>query len=93
MRTEAIYGMYPTNLKATLNSLYGTNVYHAVYESRKGIKMKSRIMLQIENNRLKRRNAELETKIERINQMNDKHLYLLHRELETLLVAVREKTL
>lgn len=92
MRTEAIYGMHPTSLKATVNSLYGTNVYHVVYESRKGIKMKSRIMLQIENNRLKRRNAELETKIERINQMYDHHLATLHSELETLLGVLQNET-
>lgn len=93
MRTEAIYGMYSSTPKVTVNSLYGTNVYHVADDSRKGVKMKSRIMLQLENNRLKRRNAELEAKIERINQMYDHHITTLHSELETLLVAIREKTL
>lgn len=47
--------------------------------------MKTKMMLRIENNRLKRRNIELETKIEKINKMYNDNLKSLHDELAVLL--------
>lgn len=47
--------------------------------------MKTKIMLKIENKRLKRRNIELETKIEKINKMYNANLKSLHDELSVLL--------
>lgn len=50
-----------------------------------GIRMKSKIALEIENKRLKKRNVELESKIEKINQMYNDNLKSLHDELAVLL--------
>lgn len=50
-----------------------------------GIRMKSKIALEIENKRLKKRNEELESKIENINQMYNYNLKSLHDELTGLL--------
>lgn len=50
-----------------------------------GIRMKSKIALEIENNRLKKRNEELESKIENMNQMFNYNLKSLHDELTVLL--------
>ena len=47
--------------------------------------MKTKIMLKIENKRLKRRNIELESKIEKINKMYNDNLKSLHDELAILL--------
>ena len=47
--------------------------------------MKTKIMLKIENKRLKRRNIELETRIEKINKMYNDNLKSLHDELAVLL--------
>ena len=47
--------------------------------------MKTKIMLKIENKRLKRRNIELETRIEKINKMYNDNLKSLHDELVVLL--------
>lgn len=54
--------------------------------------MKTKMMLKIENNRLKKRNSELETKIEKINKMYDYHLKSLHDELEILLRLLKNET-
>ena len=51
--------------------------------------MKTKIMLKIENKRLKRRNFELETKIEKINKMYNDNLKSLHDELAVLLEALK----
>lgn len=56
------------------------------------IKMKTKMMLKIENNRLKKHNSELETKIEKINKMYDYHLKSLHDELEILLRLLQNET-
>lgn len=47
--------------------------------------MKTKIMLKIENKRLKRRNIELEFKLEKINKMYNDNLKSLHDELAILL--------
>ena len=47
--------------------------------------MKTKIMLKIENKRLKSRNMELEWKIEKINKMYNDNLKSLHDELAVLL--------
>lgn len=47
--------------------------------------MKTKIMLKIENKRLKKRNIELETRIEKINKMYNDNLKSLHDELAVLL--------
>lgn len=47
--------------------------------------MKTKIMLKIENKRLKRRNIELESRIEKINKMYNDNLKSLHDELAVLL--------
>lgn len=54
-------------------------------DTMRGIRMKSKIALEIENNRLKKRNEELESKIEKINQMYNDNLKSLHDELAVLL--------
>lgn len=46
--------------------------------------MKTKIMLKIENKRLKKRNIELETRIEKINKMYIDNLKSLHDELVVL---------
>lgn len=47
--------------------------------------MRTKLMLTIENKRLKKRNMELEFKLEKINKMYDDNLKALHDELAVLL--------
>lgn len=55
--------------------------------------MKTKMMLKIENKRLKKRNIELETRIEKINKMYNDNLKSLHDELAVLLeVLNNDKT-
>ena len=50
--------------------------------------MKTKLMLKIENKRLKRRVSELESQIENINKWNIEHLMTLHDELSILLKEI-----
>lgn len=50
--------------------------------------MKTKLMLKIENKRLKRRVFELESQIENINKWNIEHLMTLHDELSILLKEI-----
>lgn len=57
-----------------------------------GIRMKSKIALEIENNRLKKRNEELESKIKKINQVYNYNLKSLYHEISSLLGVLNNET-
>lgn len=53
--------------------------------------MKTKLMLRIENKRLKKRVSELEQQIENINNFNNQNLKLLRNELSATLEALNNE--